>query len=246
MDSNLKNRLIEIDALGYSKNSKIRTTLELNGNKVNGNWEVFDNGKIVFDIQSRCNDPKQEKRFIEDLIPKHLIGHTLPENFTTPTFQINHHTPSNERQAEIALLRIGYLLTFATFGNGFYANPSLYKVREQIHNPEKEVLPKVFWITANFNALMDGIYVISYPKELRCFLALFHLQTDSVRKQYAIAIPGPTEPGIKIYDNIEKYLCSGDGSKSIEPKMHPIPNYDYLKNKELAYASTEIWKTLAS
>ena len=87
---------------------------------------------------------------------------------------------SNERRSEIALLRIGYLLAYATLGNGFLINGGLYKVREQILNPEKEILPKVYWIKHEFPAEHEGINIITLPGELRSFLIIFNLKTNTL------------------------------------------------------------------
>jgi hypothetical protein len=149
LDSHLLNRLLEIDSHQFSPNSKTDTTFELNGNRVNGIVEVDNKGKVKLDLQTSRSNPKEADRFLKDLIPPRTIYNPLfypdklfDEGIKTPSFNLKFKRVSQERRAEIALLRIAYLLAYATFGNGFYINGGLYKVREQILNPEKDILPR--------------------------------------------------------------------------------------------------------
>lgn len=233
----------------FLPNSKTDTTFELYGNKVNGVVEIDEKGTVKLDLQTNRSNPKESNRFMKDLIPPRTIysplfhpDKTFDDGFKTPTFNLKFLRSSKEKRAEVALLRVAYLIAYATFGNGFYINGGLYKVREQILNPEKEILPKVFWIKYDFPKEMEGINIITLPKELRCFLVIFNLQTKSQSRQFTIVLPGPSEPGIKVYDYIEKNLCVGDGTEFINGMSEHIPQRDYLKNKDYAFASNWFWQ----
>ncbi len=150
LDAHLLNRLLELDSRQFSPNSKSETTFELNGNTVNGVFEVNSEGTVKFNLQTNLSNPLEADKFIRDLIPPRTIYNPIfhpdklfDEGFKTPTFNLKPKRTAQERRAEVALLRIAYLLAYATFGNGFYINSGLYKVREQILNPDKEILPKV-------------------------------------------------------------------------------------------------------
>jgi len=121
-------------------------------------------------------------------------------------------------------------------------NYNLQKVRKQILNPDEDILPKVFWIKYPFDKEMEGINIITLPKDLRCFLVIFSLTTQNQSRQFAIALPGPSEPGIQIYDHIEKYLCEGDGTQFVEIELEHLPQTDYLSNKEYAFADHYFWQ----
>lgn len=149
---------------------------------------------------------------------------------------------SNKRRAEIALLRIGYLIAYSVLGNGFLINPGLYKVREQILNPDKNILPKSFWIKFDFQKEVEGINIVSLPKEMQCFLVVFNLKTASQSRQFAIALPGPSGSGLAVYDYITDYLCVGDGTKFWEGTFEHIKTKDYLHRKEYAFASHWYWQ----
>jgi hypothetical protein len=249
LDAHLLNRLLELDSHQFSPNSKTETTFELNGNRVNGIVEIDSKGTLKLDLQTSRSNPKEADKFIKDLIPPRTIYNPLfypdklfDEGIKTPTFNLKFKRVSQERRAEIALLRIAYLLAYATFGSGFYINGGLYRVREQILNPEKDILPKVYWIKYEFPKKLEGINIITLPKELRCFLVIFNLETKSQKRQFAIVLPGPSEPSIKVYDFIEQELCVGDGTTFLNGMTEHIPARDYLKNKDYAFASNWFWQ----
>lgn len=251
LDIHLLNRLMELDAKMFLPNSKSRTTFELNGNKVNGTIGVDENGIMVVDVQSKISNPIQSKKFRDQLIlpqtfecPFFDFDKSLEPIQLTKTFTFQLKNKSNERRMEIALLRIAYLTAFSTLGNGFLINGSLFKVREQIMNPDKDILPKTFWIKYDFPEEYLGINIIKSPKELRCFLIIFNLITKSKVRRCGIALPGPSDPGLKIYDNIDNILCKGDGTKFESIDIEHLGDTDWLAEKKLAFASHIYWQEL--
>jgi hypothetical protein len=147
----------------------------------------------------------------------------------------------NKKRSEIALLRIAYLLAFSKLGNGFLINGGLYKIREQLLNPDKEIIPRVFWIKYEFPKEIEGVNIITLPKELQCYLVVFYLTTPSITRQFAIALPGPSKSGLKVYDFINQRLCQGDGSSALDLSIEHIPNIDYLRKKEYTFVGNEFW-----
>jgi len=243
------NNLLETDSKMFLPNSKTKATFELHGNKVNGAFEVDERGTIKIDLQPQRSNPKQTKQFMKDMFPPRTIYNPIfypdklfGDEYKTPNFQMRFNTTSNERRAEVALLRIGYLLAYATLGNGFFINGGLYKVREQILNPDKEILPKVFWLKIPFPKENEGVNIISLPKELQSFLVVFNLKTASQSRQFAIVLPGPSSPGIKVYDFIANELCVGDGTKFLNGMVEHIPDKDSLRKKAYALASNWYWQ----
>jgi hypothetical protein len=210
LDNHLLKRLREIDSMEFLPNSEYKTTFSINGHNTNGMVKVDQDGKVVFDIQPKWSNPESTKQFMKDVFPPRTIYNPLfhPEKqfeqYSTNKFTFKKPSNSDERRGEVALLRIGYLLAFSILGNAFLINGGLIGVREQILNPDKDILPKVFWIKYDFPKELMGINIIKSPKELRCFLAIFNLKTNSKVRQFAIALPGPSTPGIKIYENIDK------------------------------------------
>ncbi len=249
LDAHLLNNLLQTDAKMFLPYSKAETTFELRGNKVNGIIEVDEKGVLKFDLQSQRSNPNQSEQFMKDMFSPKTIYNPIfypdklfGDKYKSPTFRMQLKKTSSERRAEVALLRIGYLLAYATLGNGFYINGGLYKVREQIQHPDKEILPKVFWLKYDFPKENEGVNIISLPKELQCFLVVFNLKTASQSRQFAIVLPGPSNPGIKVYDFIEKELCVGDGTKFCNGMLEHIDTRDFLHEKKWAFAGNWYWQ----
>lgn len=245
LDSHLLKYLLAKDAKLFLPNSKANTIFELNGNQINGIIEVDNKGVLKLDLQPQRSNPVQSKKFMSEMFPQKSFFN--PDNLTgfeqrTPAFDIKFKGTSKERRAEIALLRIAYLLAFATLGNVFLINGGLFKVREQILNPDKNILPRVFWLKIHFPKEKEGVNIISLPKELQSFLVVFNLKTASQSRQYAIILPGPSDPGIKVYDFLSNELCNGDGTTFCKGMVEHIPRGDYLRNKDLAFAGNWFWQ----
>lgn len=253
LDVHLLNNLLDIDVNSFLPNSKSKAVFELSGNKVNGMIEIKEDGVMNLNLQPKSSNPTEAKNFMEQFTPPKTLYNPLfyPEKifengFQSPSFNLKFKNNFNERRAEVALLRIAYLLGFSSFGNGFFLNSGLYKVREQILKPDENILPKVFWIKYHFPEELEGINIITLPKDLQCFLIVFSLTTKSISRQFAIVLPGPTDPGIKVYDYIEKNLCVGDGTEFLEGFFEHINVEGLLKEKQFAFASNILWENFTN
>lgn len=249
LDIHLLKNLLETDAQMFLPYSKTNATFELQGNKVNGSFEVDGKGTVKLNLQSKNSNPNHAKEFMKNILPPLTIYNPLfnsnklfEKEYRSPNFKINFHQTSNERRAEIALLRIAYLLAFSILGNGFLINAGLYKVREQISNPDKNILPRGFWLKYNFPKDNEGINIISAPNELKSFLIVFNLKTKSHIRQFAIVLPGPSKPGVEVYDFIKNTVNVGNGTKFTTATLEHISERDYLKNKKDAFASYYYWQ----
>jgi hypothetical protein len=109
----------------------------------------------------------------------------------------------------------------------------IFTGREKAQKPIKYDFPKE----------MLGINTIKYPKELRCFVSIFNLRTESKVCQFAIALPGPSTPEIKIYENIKKHLCTGNGSRYAQ--IEHIADIDFVKNLDNAWGTHAYWQKFA-
>lgn len=254
LDVHLLNRLLDIDSKSFLTNSKTAATYEINGFKMNGSFEIDEEGKANLYFEPKHSNPKDAQSFMANLFPPKTIHSPLPlfnneflSESKSPSLNIQPKRSNNdERRAEIALLRIAYLIAFSTLGNGFLINSGLYKVREQISNPDKNILPKPFWINYDFPEEMEGINIISLPKEARGFLIVFSLKTDSKSRRFAIVLPGPSEPGIKVYDYIEKSICTCDGSVSVNFTTEHLPDLEYLKKDKYKFGGHQFWDKYTS
>jgi hypothetical protein len=254
LDSHLLKRLLETDSALMLPNSKTKATFEQNGHKINGTFAVNSDGGVNFNFLTGNSNPIQAKQFMQDFATAQTMLSPLfhmkelfdADKIKDSRLGMHIKIASNERRAEIALLRIGYLLAFANLGNGFLINSGLYKVREQILYPDKVVLPNPFWLKYEFPKELEGVNIVARPRELQCFLIVFRVKTNSRSRQFAIVLPGPSNPGINVYDFIKDELCVGDGSRMINTLIVKIPPRDYLHRKEDTFISTRYWQKVTS
>lgn len=188
------------------------------------NVHLYRNGPNAAPQRSQC-------------IPR-VIEHL--ENRKLHEVQFNSN-PYKNRNAEVALLRIAYLIAFCTFGNGFLFNENLGLVREQIQKPNKEILPSFGLINDDLSKIMAGIYLVTEPREMQSFLVIFELASNRTTK-HGVMLPGPSEPGLAIYTLRQRE----PGSSGIKYHAVRIPDQDYLKNQSLKFASMDFWNKVVT
>ncbi|AUC76070.1 HNH endonuclease [Olleya sp. Bg11-27] len=242
-DVELLTYLLEQDFRSFSPNSKHRTKLENNkGSKVTADLSFDGDGKMTVNLQSKYSNPKDYNDFLESeergLFP---IEGELGK-FATKKLQFNLKIPDNGnmRLASIALLKIGYLLGFEKYGHIFLFNQNLDKIREQILNPEKNLITDPFWINFEFPEMYLGVNIINKPSELLCFLNTFVLKTKSRNAQISIAFPGYNKEDAIIYENINKTLCSNKGGE-LDMEITTMEPFLDLKDESKVFCSALIW-----
>lgn len=250
LDSHLLTRLEELDFLSFKPNSKARTILESDSNRVTADFSFDEKEKITINIDRKNSNPFQVDNFLANKSYNYkaydpfLEGHGFYEFGTNwqLNFSMKFQSKSMERFAEIALLKIAYLYAFQKFGHGFLISSSLYPIREQILNPEKQIIKEPFWIKCDFPEKAVGLNVIKEPKELQCFLIIFNLSINNSRQQFAIALPGPDLKNLEIYSNIASILCQNiRGATSL--KLEHLFDKEYVKEKKWTFAAYQYWNT---
>lgn len=236
LDIHLLRKITELDFHMFLPNSKADVQFKLNNNKANGTVEIDANGTFLIKLDTKRSNPAEYKKFNADLTSNGTTG-----NFQTPSFTIAPKDKADERRAEIALLRIAYLLAYSFFGSAFLTNPNLGIVRKQLSNPDEKILQRGLGINFDFPDEFLGINMITQPPELCCFLVIFQLKTDSRTKKYSIALPGPSNPGINIYENIEKILCHGDGTQMHNIELYHFEAPDNITKKSLTFNCNDQW-----
>ncbi len=231
LDVKLKNWLNNNEIINFFPNSSTAARYSIDGHNVNGAFSVDNNGKVIIELDTKRSNPKHVEEFNNRLNPHGVTNFTFQ-----PLKKI-----TNDREAQIALLRIAYLEAFSLCGYGFMLNGCLAKIREQIKNPKSHILPKVFWLNYEFDDDQNGINIIREPKELRCFLIVFDIITERKKYKCAVAIPGPTSPGLEIYENIERMLCQ-DTKNNVPITIEHIDTTDNLRFKEYTFETFKWWR----
>ncbi|MGB3467748.1 MAG: hypothetical protein WBA74_20850, partial [Cyclobacteriaceae bacterium] len=171
LDVHILNHLLSLDAKALN-NVTFNTSFESGGAKVNGTISTNNEGKLTLNVEAKRSNPKEIemiKKWINHSLFKYELFSPLNGwNTEGGSVKAKFSLPNNyiKRRSEIAALRIGYLYAFSILGYSFLLNSHLYKVREQILNPDKEILPKQFWINYEFPKEAEGVNIISSPNEL--------------------------------------------------------------------------------
>jgi len=141
------------------------------------------------------------------------------------------------RKAEIALLRIAYLWLYSEFGFAIMYNSNMHKIREQIQEPEKKIIENLRSLELDYPEEMEGINIITKPKKLQSYVALFKTETNSTVRKHAVFLPGPTENGLDIYS----YLTRNDKDKL---KFTKLDTEGVLYNPQRVFDYFEYWTYL--
>jgi hypothetical protein len=167
--------------------------------------------------------------------------YALPPETAMSSFTLRFLPGYKINRPEVALIRIAYLLAFSQFGYGFLMNANLVRVRQQIQNSEQRLLPSWGLLKSDFPDDAVGMSVMDEPQSLRSFLVVFDLKTEARRTRHGVLLPGPSDPGLGIYDELAR-LISESGRAEINHRIRVIPSADYLKDPGLAFAAQYYWE----
>ncbi|MBN8678942.1 MAG: hypothetical protein J0M29_12010 [Chitinophagales bacterium] len=241
------------DFKNFLPNSMARVTFSKDGREMNGTISIDDSAKWVIELSSKISNPKHAEYFLnkmkrpryEVMSYEDLMNYKPGSDSVKLNFRMTVEKEHLLRRAEVALLRIAYLLAFGTFGHGFLIHPGLYAIREQFKKPEEEILRKVFWLRYDFPDNYLGINIIRAPKQMLGFLVVFKLKTKSQSRNFGIVLPGPSEPGLKVYDFLNDRLCQGDGTNFCRIEVQSIPRINFLTEEKHALILHDFWERYA-
>lgn len=132
----------------------------------------------------------------------------------------------DNRATLISFLRIAYLYAFGhlgyslIFGVTMPVNPNFDLIRQQINNPEENIIRDIILIDKDLDAFQTGVNIIHAPPEFRSIFVVFDVITTSKEWRYGIFLPGPDDFGFKAIKNIKDALNS---DKRIEFVYHKVP-----------------------
>jgi hypothetical protein len=236
LDSHLLHKLLVDDFIEGVPSSSVDAKVELNDEiKLTATIDVQKERHLRIVL-----DPSRSKP--EEISKLNELKHFPTVNMSFRGRRGKYYT---NRRPEAALLRIAYLWAFSEFGYGFLINDSLKYVRAQIKNPSSNILPT--WGISSRSDFPDeslGVNIITKPIELQSFLIIFDVYSELRKVRYGVILPGPTNPGPKVYEFFQ------DREKATDHEtisFIPIPhNTDYLTNSEFCFISHEMWKSLRS
>jgi len=230
LEKHLVNKLNFEEALqGLASTSINGKVILQNDTELTAKINIVGDGGVYIETNPNRSKPTSVSRILSMANNREEIG-----NFSL-TLKGNYR----QGRPEVALIRIAYLLAYSTFGFGFLLNFNLQMIRDQIKSPKKKLLKHWGIISSNFPNENLGVNLIYEPKELKSFLIVFDLKTRNRSIRYGVLLPGPTDPGIEIYN----WLMLPENQK-VNYCAKKIPDDDYLKKPELAFASSTYWNLL--
>ena len=244
---------LDADLLSLIKESSLKgrlpnTTAQIkftNGTKsMQGEMSIDNKGETVLNLDTDRSNPAHSKSIINKIFLKNkkLIGYDELHNYDPKDnkFQIKLKQKWREPNAKIALLRIAYLLAFKDLGYAFLLNDNLSQIREQIVNPNKEILKGSFIFFIDSPEAQNGISIISEPSKIQSILVVFKLQRGNFNKNFGILLPGPTNEGLTVYE----HLSNGIDDDVNEVKLERIPNVNYLTEKRFVVGILDLWRKI--
>jgi hypothetical protein len=185
-------------------------------------------------IEVICDPARSDPKALDGLYALESEGgiSTITLQFQ-PGYKIN--------RPQVALIRIAYLLAFSQFGYGFLMNANLIPVRNQIQNSNEKLLPSWGLLRAEFPDSMVGVSIVRKPEALRSFLVVFDLRTDAEQARHGVLLPGPTEPGLRVYNELAR-LMREKGRAQVTHTVRMIPDGDYLTDSRAAFVSHFYWE----
>jgi hypothetical protein len=230
---------------GHQLDSQLQIMLDTNdfleqipGAAIEGKYAFGDVPQMVATIRVPDNntmhihpDPKRAN-------PKHVEKQIeIFEHTTDPTDLTGRFSFSLGKRhlADVALLRIAYLIAFRVLGYGYIFQRNLTPVREQIKNPTADILPKKWVLPSNLiSGISPGIYRVTEPEYLRCLLVSFNLNSKLRTTNHVVLLPNVRQPGLGVYQWLDDQK---EAVKITFKATEILESPEYLTEPELVLVS---------
>jgi hypothetical protein len=145
-----------------------------------------NSGKTEIRVIDKANDPKK----VNDL-KGYMVALSAEGKWDGEKFDITKNFRLNDRLLKIALLKSGFLLVTAWLGYRYAFDERLYPIRQQIANPEKDLLATRFWMTPTKGKEFPAKRILSVTDPFPFFMVSF--------ENGATILPNPFSP-LSLYE----------------------------------------------
>ena len=220
IDFHLVERMNEKDKSAFIPGTSGKVTVEKDGRKVQGTFEVTEEGTMQMQHSYKNNNPSLLDDFIKTVSPKG----------EDPIINLNFiKSRVDPKKLQLALLKTGYLLVFEKFGYAFILNPIYDRIRNQLLHPDESIYPLDFWFNIPLPAPHVGVPFVT-EKGLESILPMFLLETKVSSRLFATIIPLTTKP---VEDVIAEFKARFERTKSFAVEMDAVNgNVNYLTHLE--------------
>jgi hypothetical protein len=152
---------------GQSKPQKTSGNLVFNGESFPISIQQTDEA-ITIILNKKSNDPKKV-----NLLKDHMVALSESNSWDGKEFKINKTVKFDLRLLKIAFLKSGFLLLTAMLGYRYAFDKRLLVVREQLLNPENDLLATCFWIEPRKDQPFPRRRIILVSDPLPLFLVTY-------------------------------------------------------------------------
>lgn len=202
IESFLHNELLVSHLLKNPEGIPFKAEYTLNGVKIKGRYKIssIENQEIQCSIDS--NDINNYPNFTQE----------LDHNWDGANLEIKYDLTSvkrNDEYANLSILKSAYLLAFAKLGYMYILNNNLDTIRDQLQNPDRNVLKNSFLVAKGVEILQDlkdGVYY-GYVENISCVLVVmtFKLKKKNALKHRAVvALPTPEAKDFSLYSQLSR------------------------------------------
>jgi hypothetical protein len=179
IDYQLKELIIHEENSNFVKGTVQKGTYEFKGNTVTVELKSEGNGKLIATHNEKLNNPSILKTFIKSIKKDGIISFR-PKKSKLDGKKVNY-----------AFLKTNYIITFSKFGYIFLLDKAYNSVREQIRNPDKEIIKYTLAIhNAHLKDYIGTHYIVD--NDIKAIFNIFNLKTNLSEKAYGSFLPIPT------------------------------------------------------
>jgi hypothetical protein len=207
--------MTELDRREFRPGIEFDAHFEKDGRTIQGKVMVTTDGAIKVYHANANNHPKK----LEEHIVSTRKGSSIQIKFKKSKVEAS--------KIQLALLKTGYLLTFAKYGYAFILDPTYERVRKQLMEPHRIVYPLDFWFNAPFPKKALGAPFVT-ETNLESILATFELRTSFSERMFSTIIPLTSQPIENIIRNLRaRFMVENKFSATLDPMIG-----DYLNDTE--------------
>ena len=186
IDHYLRTEIDYEDNVSIHSEKGARGTLSAKGININARIKIENELSTTINIEKSNNNPIRYEEFLSEV---RKMGDNWQKE--VKAYQIN-EKKRNPVRADIAILKSAYLLAFYVLGYKYIFNVSLSPVREQILNPNEEIISNYilnygYGLSDN---VTDGVYVAEIcGKKLLAVIISMKMKESEIRHRYIVALP---------------------------------------------------------
>lgn len=213
----LMNELEIVHTLNHLDTIPQKSRLAFNGVEINAQTIFSKAEGFTFMISPDNNNPIEFEKFMTE-------AKNAKDGYEIKLAAIITNRKRDYDLANIALLKSAYLMAFQKLGYMYVLNANTNIIRDQIHNPKKNVIGNAFIIDIKNDVLeniSDGVY---YAKlnNIGCIIVIMELKLrkSEIKHRKVIVLPHPKDSHGQIYSELSLRIGKIVDLRILNPASH--------------------------